>query len=169
MVSLKMKFLFVLERLTHFLVLLLGPTLIALALSLIISGAYFYIAVSVPSIPTAYHIRILLQLLGSYILICILFHYYMAITTTSHHHPILIAQQNSTISYNQEDGLIHNAVTLAFCKICRSVKQRRTHHCSVCNRCILKFDHHCPWINGWYFAVFTIVSATTTIATFSYL
>jgi hypothetical protein len=22
----------------------------------------------------------------------------------------------------------------------------RTHHCRTCNRCILKMDHHCPWI-----------------------
>lgn len=39
-----------------------------------------------------------------------------------------------------------------FCKICTIIKPDRSHHCSECKRCILKMDHHCPWINncvGW--------------------
>jgi len=32
------------------------------------------------------------------------------------------------------------------CKVCLAVKPDRTHHCSICNRCVLKMDHHCPWI-----------------------
>lgn len=37
--------------------------------------------------------------------------------------------------------LITEAVSI--CKKCISPKPPRTHHCSVCNRCILKMDHHC--------------------------
>ena len=33
-----------------------------------------------------------------------------------------------------------------FCKKCQCVKPDRTHHCSTCGQCVLKMDHHCPWL-----------------------
>mmetsp|Transcript_56416 Transcript_56416/g.160167 ORF Transcript_56416/g.160167 Transcript_56416/m.160167 type:complete len:358 (-) Transcript_56416:133-1206(-) len=32
------------------------------------------------------------------------------------------------------------------CKWCGKYKPDRCHHCRVCKTCILKMDHHCPWI-----------------------
>jgi len=32
------------------------------------------------------------------------------------------------------------------CKWCGKYKPDRAHHCRVCRMCILKMDHHCPWI-----------------------
>ncbi|XP_076465580.1 palmitoyltransferase ZDHHC16-like isoform X2 [Babylonia areolata] len=37
---------------------------------------------------------------------------------------------------------------VSICKKCISPKPPRSHHCSVCKRCILKMDHHCPWLNN---------------------
>ena len=34
------------------------------------------------------------------------------------------------------------------CKKCVEVKPARTHHCSICNKCVFLYDHHCPWINN---------------------
>jgi len=36
--------------------------------------------------------------------------------------------------------------TYRFCKTCVHYKPDRTHHCRICQRCILRMDHHCPWV-----------------------
>ncbi|KAI8599513.1 DHHC palmitoyltransferase-domain-containing protein [Dissophora ornata] len=33
-----------------------------------------------------------------------------------------------------------------WCSKCQHVKPERAHHCRVCKRCVLKMDHHCPWV-----------------------
>eukprot|EP00371_Babesia_bovis_P002992 XP_001611639.1 DHHC zinc finger domain containing protein [Babesia bovis T2Bo] len=38
------------------------------------------------------------------------------------------------------------------CKWCILYKPDRAHHCTVCGRCVLMMDHHCPWVHnciGW--------------------
>ncbi|KAH9980081.1 DHHC palmitoyltransferase-domain-containing protein [Lactifluus volemus] len=35
-----------------------------------------------------------------------------------------------------------------WCRICWRPKPERAHHCSQCGRCVLKMDHHCPWLGA---------------------
>lgn len=78
------------------------------------------------------YVCIFLVIFGHWILLNISFNYFMACFT----HP----------GFPPEGELISEAVSI--CKKCIAPKPPRTHHCSVCNRCILKMDHHCPWLNS---------------------
>jgi len=35
-----------------------------------------------------------------------------------------------------------------WCRKCWAPKPERAHHCSTCGRCVLKMDHHCPWLGS---------------------
>ncbi|CAG9759656.1 unnamed protein product [Ceutorhynchus assimilis] len=78
------------------------------------------------------YVCIFLIIFGHWILLNIAFNYYMACTVLP--------------GYPPEGQLISEAVSI--CKKCIAPKPPRTHHCSVCNKCILKMDHHCPWLNN---------------------
>jgi palmitoyltransferase ZDHHC13/17 len=58
------------------------------------------------------------------------------------------------------------------CHTCRTIKPLRSSHCRFCNRCVLAFDHHCPYIqncvgyrNRPYFFTFVTSMATLQLIT----
>ncbi|PZC71465.1 hypothetical protein B5X24_HaOG213361 [Helicoverpa armigera] len=84
---------------------------------------------------------VFLVIFGNWLLINIVFHYYKGVVTEP--------------GYPPPSTLISDAASI--CRRCISPRPPRTHHCSVCDRCILAMDHHCPWLNncvGYYNARF---------------
>ncbi|KAK5898452.1 hypothetical protein CgunFtcFv8_015868 [Champsocephalus gunnari] len=44
--------------------------------------------------------------------------------------------------------VVELCLSIRYCDRCQVIKPDRCHHCSACDMCVLKMDHHCPWVNN---------------------
>lgn len=141
----------IVERITTY----MGPLMVGMVivLTFFVVVIMYVVVLPIAMQRSSYEIWIHL-IFGQWLLVNIVFHYYKSVTTKPGFPPPIVSETGAG----------------GICKKCIGPKPLRTHHCSVCRTCILKMDHHCPWINNCvghfnhrYFVLFCIFMWTGTV------
>lgn len=110
-----------------------GKIFVVLVWVLTSNMLYTFYAIILPEIYKKESLFVFLVnlIFGSWVAVNVFFHYVMGWLTNPGEPP---------------KTKFDNVVTI--CKKCVGPKPARTHHCSVCRKCVLKMDHHCPWFDN---------------------
>ncbi|KAI0783899.1 DHHC palmitoyltransferase-domain-containing protein [Irpex lacteus] len=136
-----------------------GPVFIFLAVCLISTGVVCFFDVVQPTLPWPWLTTPLCLL----VVVNLFAHYYLVCTVSPgfvDDSPSSRGSARGWIWAKKRDGsrrqltgvqwseeLNMTKATTSKCKRCGVMRPERAHHCRICKRCVLKYDHHCPGVN----------------------
>ena len=112
----------------------------------------FYFFVTLPMMNTKTWTYLFHLVMGIYLTVGICF-YYMKTVWTHPGSPTeewICTNQHLQDTVPEEENSVIPILEMSkfWCQSCGKPKPRRAHHCHICQRCILRMDHHCPWFNN---------------------
>ncbi|CAH0482591.1 unnamed protein product [Peronospora belbahrii] len=92
-------------------------------------------------------LRILEAAIFHFVFGCMMVAYYKVVFTDPGYVTPLVVQyiQDATQDAMEEGGIKRQPI-MDLCRRCNLLKPFRAHHCRFCDRCVLRMDHHCPWV-----------------------